>query len=133
MRDGRPPRFKVFQAPRATAIEKRAGSGRFRESPRERGYDARWDRLSIAFRKQNPFCAWCAQAGRDTWCELVDHIIPAVDRDDLRYEWKNLQSLCRFHHARKTQMEAYARINGLLDELPAWCADPALRANYAKR
>ena len=97
---------------------------RKRNSPRARDYDAKWDRLSIAFRKANPFCRFCAQFGRDALCDVTDHIIPAADRSDLRYEWKNLQALCAYHHdGLKQRMEKFARALGRLEELPRWCAD----------
>lgn len=35
-------------------------------SPRERGYDAAWDRLSVAARKRQPFCTDCGSEERLT-------------------------------------------------------------------
>lgn len=127
VRDTRPPRFKPFSAPVAVAAQKIAKSGKYRGSPRERGYDARWDRLSVAFRKRNPFCLWCAQAGRDTLTDLVDHMIPVVDRPDLKHEWDNLMPACVTCHGRKASLETYARENGLIDLLPVWCREPDKR------
>lgn len=126
-RPGLPPRFKPSQAPTAIAVQKISKAGNFRGSPRDRGYDARWDRLSIAFRKRHPFCLWCAQAGRDTLTDLVDHVLPVADRPELRHEWSNLLALCTHHHGVKASMEIYARENGLLDKLPDWCRKPETR------
>ncbi|WP_413251140.1 HNH endonuclease [Shinella zoogloeoides] len=67
------------------------------------------------------------QEQRDTLTDLVDHIIPVVDRPDLLHEWKNLWALCRYHHGRKFSLEIYARDNGLLEMLPMWCRDPTMR------
>lgn len=120
---GKPPRFKVLSVPRAIAAQKIAKQGRFRGSPAERGYDEKWNRLSIAFRKQNPFCRWCLQINFDGLAQLVDHIIPVTDRPDLIHSWKNLQSLCRHHHGKKFSMEVYARDNGMLEMLPKWCEE----------
>lgn len=125
--NNRPPRFKPFQAPTAIAVQKINKTGNYRGSPRERGYDSKWDRISIAFRKRNPCCLWCDQIGRDTLTDLVDHVIPVVDRPDLKYDWKNLLPLCVHHHGKKTAMEVYARENGLLDMLPEWCRQPEKR------
>lgn len=125
---GLPPRFKPsMPAPLAIAAQKIAKVGRFRGSPGERGYDEKWNRLSIAYRKRFPFCQWCEQEGRDTLTDLVDHIIPVVDRPDLIHDWKNAWSLCRHHHGRKFSLEVYARDNGLLHMLPTWCKDPTSR------
>ncbi|RWN55865.1 MAG: HNH endonuclease [Mesorhizobium sp.] len=123
----RPPRFKPFQAPAAIAIQKINKTGNYRGSPRDRGYDSKWDRLSIAYRKRHTCCLWCEQIGRDTLTDLVDHIIPVVDRPDLKYTWSNLMALCRHHHAQKGVMEVYARENGLLNMLPEWCRLPDKR------
>lgn len=122
-----PPRFRPLTAPTAVSVQKMTKSGNYRGSPRERGYDARWDRLSIAFRKRHPMCAWCEQQGRDTLTALVDHMIPVVDRPDLKHEWSNLMALCVHHHGQKGVMEVYARENGLLDKLPEWCRNPETR------
>jgi 5-methylcytosine-specific restriction endonuclease McrA len=111
----------------APSAQKIAQVGSFRGSPRERGYDAEWDRLSLLFRRRHPFCIFCEQAGLDTLTDLVDHIIPVVDRPDLRYEWDNLCSLCKRHHGRKYQMEVFARAHGLLDVLPIWVKAPERR------
>ncbi|MDF3208362.1 MULTISPECIES: HNH endonuclease signature motif containing protein [Mesorhizobium] len=126
-RNSRPPRFKPFQAPMAIAVQKLVKAGNYRGSPRDRGYDSKWDRLSIAYRKRHVCCAWCAQQDRDTLTDLVDHIIPVVDRPDLKYTWSNLWALCKHHHAQKGVMEVYARENGLLNMLPEWCRQPEKR------
>lgn len=126
-RNSRPPRFQPFQAPVAIAVQKMNKTGNYRGSPRDRGYDAKWDRLSIAFRKRHPCCLWCEQIDRDTLTDLVDHIIPVVDRPDLKHTWSNLMALCRHHHAQKGVMEVYARENGLLGMLPEWCKHPEQR------
>ncbi len=115
--------YRPFNAPRSAAGKRVTKTGGFRGSSRERGYDARWDRLSLAFRKKHPFCAWCIQEGRDGLTDLVDHVLPVVDRPELRHEWSNLMGLCRECHGRKTSMEVYARERGELDYLPAWCSE----------
>lgn len=60
--------------------------------------------------------------------DCVDHIIPAAQREELRYEWSNLQALCSAHHdVLKQKMEILAAGRGALDELVVWCADLAAR------
>lgn len=130
MSTGRPPRFnsKVPGVRLAPAVAKMQTFGKFRGSPRDRGYDSKWDRLSIRFRKQNPMCRFCAQLGRDSLTEVTDHIVPWLDQPELKYDWKNLQALCGYcHRVTKQQMEIYARANGLLDKLPLWSEDPRNR------
>lgn len=94
-----------------------------RTSPRLRGYDSRWDRLSAEFRRRHPFCAWCQQQGRDILGDLVDHKIPVAEGGQI-YHLANLWTLCTAHHGRKTEMEEYARRNEALHLLPIWCDSP---------
>lgn len=127
-RPGKPGRFKPSQpAPRAIAVDKVMKAGRFRGSPAERGYDARWSGISIKFRRLNPFCMWCEEEGKVTLTDLVDHIIPVRDRPDLIHDWKNIWSLCRYHHGRKFEMEEYSRQHGMIDLLPMWVKQPETR------
>jgi hypothetical protein len=126
-KSGRPPHFKLTSAPMALSARKLTGGGGYRNSPRERGYDAKWDRLSVAYRKKNPFCLFCEQKGRATLTDLVDHILPVVDFPDLKHSWKNLAPLCRHCHGRKTAMEAEARKDGRLEILVEWVKNPNSR------
>lgn len=78
--------------------------------------------MSLRFRRQNPFCRFCAQEGNDAGLvDVVDHIKPRREYPDLKYVWKNLQGLCRRHDGLKARMEAYARETGQLEALPFWC------------
>lgn len=56
--------------PPATALRK--------TSPRERGYDAAWDRLSRAARRLQPFCVDCGSEARLT----ADHKPSAWERKE---------------------------------------------------
>lgn len=102
-------------------------TGRFRGSPAERGYDAKWAGTSTRFRRLNPFCLLCSQEGRDTLTAVTDHMIPVQDRPDLVHDWKNLAPMCVAHNNAKKAWEAYARENGLVDLLPMWVKDPSSR------
>ena len=134
MSSGLPPRFRVTsQAPSAvkrTAAEK---SGHRRGTPHQRGYDSRWNALSIAYRRKHPRCERCAQEGRDELAALVDHIIPTVDRIELMHSWKNLWALCDACHGWKYSLEEYARRNNLIDMLPTWCRDPGSRPDQFRK
>lgn len=127
-RSGKPAQYKPWSAPKVRYVQK--------EKPphdRRAQYDEKWRRLSIKFRKSNPFCRFCQQEGRDTPATQVDHIKPWEEFPELRYEWKNLESLCFYHHSvTKQKLENYARKHGRLDELPEWCSDPRTRPDELK-
>ena len=54
---------------------------------------------------REPFCRACAQDGKRTRAEVVDHIRPHRGDWDLFTDETNLQSLCKFHHDQKTAIE----------------------------
>ena len=99
-------------------------------------YDAKWDRLSIRFRRQNPFCRFCEQDGYEASpADDADHVIPLrAPFNGAKYDWKNLQPLCRKHHyGLKAKLEHYAEKNGQFDMLRTWCEDPASRPDMTQR
>lgn len=99
-----------------------------RGSPSQRGYDHDWTRASLAHRRKEPLCRECRFRGRRTAADLVDHIVPVVDRPDLRLDRENFCSLCKDCHDRvKRALEAYARRAGDILLLRAWMADPVSR------
>lgn len=67
-------------------------------SPRARGYDSAWDRLSKAYREAHPDCEKCGAP-----VALVDHITPKAQGG--KDEWENCQSLCRNCHGAKTAVD----------------------------
>ena len=72
----------------------------------QRMYDATWTKYSKAYRIANPFCVMCAKEGILNDEDIhVDHIIPLVERPDLKYDISNLQSCYRRHHGYKTYKE----------------------------
>ena len=80
-----------------------------RPSPKLRGYDEKWRRLAIAYRKQHPHCEDCLARGVRIPMHEVDHIIPFQSAEDpLRLKWKNLRARCRPCHARKTAADKHA-------------------------
>lgn len=71
----------------------------------ERGYGYRWQMLRNRFIAQHPYCEQCLKEGRITLATDVDHIIPHRGNIELLYDEKNLQSLCKACHSRKTASE----------------------------
>ena len=75
-------------------------SKRPRLSASARGYDYRWQRFRLLFLARNPLCVQCAEEGRVTPAVDLHHRIPLRIRPDLRLEPRNIDPLCRSHHAR---------------------------------
>lgn len=91
--------------PRAS-VDHRADARR-RGTAAQRGYDAKWRRLSENYRKAHPLCEMCcAEDGLITPATLVDHIVPVDVRPDLRLVEANLQSGCAECNARKRVADA---------------------------
>ncbi len=60
----------------------------------ERYHTYRWEKASIAFRKEHPLCEECKRNGRVTPSEVVDHIVPAALCKDF-WDRRNWQALCK--------------------------------------
>lgn len=75
-----------------------------RKSYRERGYDARWDRVAAWYRSKYPLCEDCADRGETVLGEFVHHVVPWQE-GGAKYDEDNLRHLCRTCHAR-----AHARL-----------------------
>ncbi|NJM54587.1 MAG: HNH endonuclease [Verrucomicrobiae bacterium] len=89
-----PKRFRPDHLPRAK-----------RASAAKRGYDRAWARLSKRKKEADPLCEDCLDEGKVTPVYEVDHIIPIDEAPELRLVWRNLRSLCRSHHKRKTDRD----------------------------
>jgi 5-methylcytosine-specific restriction endonuclease McrA len=99
----------------------------YKESPRERGYSAAWDRFSCNFRQRKPFCAFCEQVGRLRFADVVDHKLPISMGGEL-LDHDNTHGLCSFHHnGLKAKLEAYAVATGQRHCLVEWCDRPDSR------
>lgn len=92
------------RCPKHRALMDRADRA-LRGSSTARGYDARWRRLRKAKLAADPLCEICLKEGRTEAAEVVDHIVPHRGHDALRLDWKNLQSLSKRCHDRKTATE----------------------------
>lgn len=76
----------------------------------------RWRKTSRLYREANPICEQCLReakegdqsrqkrAGMINLATSVDHIKPLFAGGE-PYDWDNLQSLCGYHHALKSQQE----------------------------
>ncbi|MCW1844137.1 HNH endonuclease [Prosthecomicrobium hirschii] len=120
------PVFRGWQPP---ALRAPAPREDFRGSASSRGYDHRWTRLSLKYRRQHPFCEECERHGRDALADLVDHVIPL--RKPFvgpRLEVGNLQSLCaRCHSGIKAALEREAEATGQIAMLAVWVRFPEKR------
>ena len=77
---------------------------------------SRWRRTSLLYREANPICEQCLKASKEgdqsrgkragmiNLATSVDHIVPLFAGGE-PYDWSNLQSLCDYHHALKSQQE----------------------------
>lgn len=69
----------------------------------QRGYDAQWRKARLQWLAEHPLCEECERQGLTTVATVVDHRVP--HRGDAELFWDsahNWQSLCVYHHNRKT-------------------------------
>jgi 5-methylcytosine-specific restriction protein A len=71
-------------------------------SRHERGYTNKWHAARTAFLLRHPLCKHCADAGRLTPANVVDHIIDHKGDAQLFWDFGNWQALCASCHNRKT-------------------------------
>lgn len=76
----------------------------------------RWRKTSRLYREAHPICEACIKASKEgdqshrkragmiNLATSVDHIVPLFAGGE-PYDWSNLQSLCDYHHALKSQRE----------------------------
>lgn len=71
-----------------------------------RGYGSRWRKVSRAYRKAHPRCEdpFDRHGDHPPGSATVDHIVPLPEGK--KYDWDNLQALCRGCHAKKTRQES---------------------------
>lgn len=80
------------KTPRQLSGRPSAGRFDFRESAAARGYDYAWQKLRLAFLRENPACVFC-----DRPAEVVDHIKPIAQGGE-RLDRENLRPVCRADH-----------------------------------
>ena len=64
---------------------------------------AAWRKFSKAYKVDNPFCVECGKLA-----EVTDHIVPINDGGG-KWDWDNLQSLCKSCNGRKTVNQRYGK------------------------
>jgi 5-methylcytosine-specific restriction enzyme A len=67
-----------------------------------RGYGYKWRQARAIFLKRNPLCKHCADLGRVTPAQAVDHITPHKGDSALFWNKSNWQALCKRCHDSKT-------------------------------
>jgi hypothetical protein len=103
-----PPLFRpAWRKPAERPKEQRAPRG----TRSERGYTNDWFRARHVFLQDHPLCAYCDAEGRATPADVVDHVIPHRGDQDLFWDRRNWQALCKTHHDQKSRAE---RSSGLL-------------------
>jgi len=75
------------------------------DRPHQHLYDRKWAKISKAFLKRNPLCAYCLQMGRTTAATLTDHIEPHRGCLKLFYDHNNYQALCSPCHDGPKRLE----------------------------
>lgn len=80
----------------------------------ERGYNYQWQKLSKWKLRRDPWCADCIREGKvcPRLATEVHHVVALRD-GGRRMHLDNLESLCRFHHQRKTFAEQKRRVGGV--------------------
>lgn len=73
-----------------------------RKTTAERGYGSKWQRARGRFLKANPLCVYCKEQSRLVKAEVVDYIQPHRGDEELFWDERNWQSLCKKCHDRKT-------------------------------
>ena len=101
-----PPRFAAAGRTREQrqASAKRDVDAR-RGNTTQRGYGADWQRLRAEHLRLEPLCRFCAEKGRYTPAQVVDHIRSIAEAPHLRLDPDNLRSLCKRCHDRRTATE----------------------------
>jgi len=75
-----------------------------RGSSAKRGYGSKWRVERDKYLRENPYCVECLKKSKYVMAKVVDHKIP--HRGDMKLFWdkSNWQSLCTYHHNRKTAL-----------------------------
>lgn len=87
-----------------------------RGSARKRGYDSRWDRRAMAYKRANPLCLGCQAVGRYEATEVADHTIPHKGNRRLFDDPDNLQPSCKWHHDVVKQKLELMWLGGEIDD-----------------
>ena len=94
-----PSRPQVFRSrPQRTRAELDVGYDAQRGTARERGYGARWDKVSAGFKRAHPLCLGCEAIGQVRATDVTDHVVP--HKGDMVVFWNSeqWQPACAWHH-----------------------------------
>jgi 5-methylcytosine-specific restriction protein A len=81
-----------------------------RPSSSQRGYDSAWLKARTSYLRSHPLCVMCANHGRVTKAEHVDHRTPHKGDTKRFWDKANWQPLCAEHHnAWKQRVERTGR------------------------
>lgn len=75
---------------------------RIRGNATERGYNSKWRVERKRFLSRNPLCAECLKENKLTAATVVDHIIPHRGDQELFWDRRNWQPMCKSCHDKKT-------------------------------
>ncbi len=89
----------------AEHAKKKASDVAERKSANARGYTYKWQKASKAFLARHPLCVMCEAKGIVRAAQVVDHIKPHKGNQQLFWDRKNWQALCKQCHDRKTFYE----------------------------
>lgn len=103
-----------------------------RDSPRQRGYDSRWDRRSLAYRRKRPFCENPVHGDLVVFGAVVDHKHPVQDGGKVHCPDDGLWHLCSSCHGWKASLEDYARRTGQMERIVQWCDEPETRPAFRR-
>ncbi len=73
-----------------------------RLSASKRGYGRDWQALRLTHLAEHPLCVTCLPLGEIVEATEVDHITPHEGDQKKLFDKRNLQSLCKPCHSRKT-------------------------------
>ena len=122
-----PPTFHPFgdRTARAKVYETDRGSAA------ERGYGRRWEKSSLAYRREHPLCEYCALEGRVTATQCVDHLYPHQGDTVLfwRSEWW-VSSCFECHDGFKQAIERRGKV--FIDALAARLARPVMQSSHGQ-
>ena len=86
--------------------EQRAKQGLPTRASKQKLYnDRRWRKAAAQYKRDNPLCIECKEAGRISPTYACDHIRPHHGNERLFWLESNWQPLCRECHNRKSQGE----------------------------
>jgi 5-methylcytosine-specific restriction protein A len=80
---------------------------RYRKNANDRGYNARWQKVSKLYLKEHPICECdeCVKVGRLTTANVVHHVIPHHGNYELFWDQDNWQAMNKRCHDRHTSIE----------------------------